>query len=57
VVQTQPEGAIGVEYSATIDPAGRSLRPEQLQHWFQQQLGVPLALRRLRRQSLQLRQC
>ena len=57
VVQTQQEGAIGVEYSATIDPAGRSLRPEQLQHWFQQQLGVPLALRRLRRQSLQLRQC
>ena len=57
VVQTQPEGAIGVEYSATIDSAGRSLRPEQLQHWFQQQLGVPLALRRLRRQSLQLRQC
>jgi radical SAM-linked protein len=57
VVQPQPEGAIGVEYSATIDPAGRSLRPEQLQHWFQQQLGVPLALRRLRRQSLQLRQC
>ena len=56
VVQPQPEGAIGVEYSATIDPAGRSLRPEQLQHWFQQQLGVPLALRRLRRQSLQLRQ-
>ena len=57
VVQPQPEGAIGVEYCATIDPAGRSLRPEQLQHWFQQQLGVPLALRRLRRQSLQLRQC
>jgi radical SAM-linked protein len=57
VVQPQPEGAIGVEYSATIDPAGRSLRPEQMQHWFQQQLGVPLALRRLRRQSLQLRQC
>jgi len=33
-----------------------SLRPEQLQHWFAQQLGQTLDVQRLRRESLQLRQ-
>ncbi|MFM2157764.1 MAG: hypothetical protein RLZZ124_238 [Cyanobacteriota bacterium] len=51
-----PAGAAVLVYSAAIDGAGRSLRPEQLQHWFQQQLGLPLELRRLRRQSLRLLQ-
>jgi hypothetical protein len=43
-----------IAYSAAIDPAGRSLRPEQLQHWFEQHLGQPLALIRLCRESLRL---
>jgi radical SAM-linked protein len=55
-VQPDRAGVVAVTYSAAIDAAGRSLRPEQLQHWFQQRLGVELALLRLRRQSLQLRQ-
>ena len=55
-VQPDHTGVVAVTYTAAIDAAGRSLRPEQLQHWFQQQLGVELALLRLRRQSLQLRQ-
>jgi hypothetical protein len=37
-----------------VDPTGRSLRPEQLQQWFAEQLQVPLDLVRLRRCSLQL---
>jgi radical SAM family uncharacterized protein/radical SAM-linked protein len=45
---------VSLGYSAAIDPAGRSLRPEQLQHWFAQQLDQPLQLLRLRRRSLQL---
>jgi radical SAM family uncharacterized protein/radical SAM-linked protein len=55
-VQPDHTGVVAVTYTAAIDAAGRSLRPEQLQHWFQQRLGVELALLRLRRQSLQLRQ-
>jgi hypothetical protein len=47
-------GGVQLRYSAAIDPAGRSLRPEQLQHWFAQQLGQPLQLGRLCRLALQL---
>ena len=47
-------GAVTLRYGAVIDPAGRSLRPEQLQHWFAQQLGLELELVGLRRESLQL---
>jgi radical SAM-linked protein len=50
------EARVALVYSAAIDPAGRSLRPEQLQHWFAERLGQPLTLQRLRRESLQLRQ-
>jgi hypothetical protein len=45
-----------VRYGALVDPAGRSLRPEQLQHWFSQQLDAGLEMVSLRRESLQLRQ-
>ncbi|MEY3545328.1 MAG: hypothetical protein RLZZ247_1485, partial [Cyanobacteriota bacterium] len=45
-----------VRYEAQVDPAGRSLRPEQLQHWFAQQLDTGLEMVNLRRESLQLRQ-
>jgi len=46
----------GLAYRALIDPAGRSLRPEQLQHWFAEYLGQPLEVVSLRRESLQLQQ-
>ncbi|MEY2643931.1 MAG: hypothetical protein RLZZ611_580 [Cyanobacteriota bacterium] len=52
----QSPGVVQLSYSAAIDAAGRSLRPEQLKQWFQLQLGVPLELLRLCRQSLRLRQ-
>ena len=44
----------GLRYSAVVDPAGRSLKPEQLQQWFAGRLARPLALVGLRRQSLLL---
>jgi hypothetical protein len=43
-----------VQYRALVDPTGRSLRPEQLQHWFATVLDVPLELRQLRRLALHL---
>ena len=46
--------AVLLEYSAVVDPAGRSLRPEQLQQWFSEQLQWPLALEALQRTALQL---
>jgi radical SAM-linked protein len=48
--------AVSLLYTAEIDAAGRSLRPEQLQHWFSQQLAMPLSMVSLRRESLQLHQ-
>jgi radical SAM-linked protein len=53
---SDPPGCVALLYTAAIDPAGRSLRPDQLLHWFQQELALPLQLQHLRRQSLQLRQ-
>lgn len=55
-LEPQLNGGVLLRYSAAIDPAGRSLRPEQLQHWFTEHLGQPLLVQRLRRESLQLRQ-
>ncbi|MGA0278972.1 MAG: TIGR03936 family radical SAM-associated protein, partial [Vulcanococcus sp.] len=43
-----------LQYSAVVDPAGRSLKPEQLQQWFSTSLGLPLAMVGLRRRSLLL---
>jgi radical SAM family uncharacterized protein/radical SAM-linked protein len=47
---------VELRYEALVDPAGRSLRPEQLQHWFAQHLDAGLEMVSLRRESLQLRQ-
>jgi len=48
--------AVTLRVEATIDGAGRSLRPEQLQHWFASRLGWPLQLRRVCRDGLVLKQ-
>jgi hypothetical protein len=48
--------AVQLCYEALVDSAGRSLRPEQLQHWFSQQLDAELEMVSLRRESLLLRQ-
>jgi len=47
--------AIALELEAAIDPSGRSVRPEQLQHWLAETLGVALELGRLQRQALVLK--
>ena len=55
----EPAGAaeaISLRYAALVDSAGRSLRPEQLQHWFGERLAQPLEMVSLRRESLQLQQ-
>ena len=51
----EPGGSMLLELDAAIDPSGRSLRPEQLQHWLAEQLDRPLHLGRLRRQALLLK--
>ena len=48
--------AVTLRVEATIDGSGRSLRPEQLQHWFASRLGWPLHLRRVCRDGLVLKQ-
>ncbi len=50
-----PGGSVMLELDAAIDPSGRSLRPEQLQHWLADELNRPLHLGRLRRQALVLK--
>jgi hypothetical protein len=55
VVEPQ-EAAVTLRVEATIDGAGRSLRPEQLQHWFATRLGRPLQIRRVCRDGLVLKQ-
>jgi hypothetical protein len=54
VVEPQ-EAAVTLRVEATIDGAGRSLRPEQLQHWFASRLGRPLRIRRVCRDGLVLK--
>ncbi|MCX5949084.1 MAG: TIGR03936 family radical SAM-associated protein, partial [Cyanobacteria bacterium] len=51
------EQPIRLALEATIDLQGRSLRPEQLQHWLAERLAVPLRLGRVERRSLELRPC
>ena len=48
---------IRLELEAAIDLQGRSLRPEQLQHWLAERLASPLQLGRVERRLLQLRPC
>jgi hypothetical protein len=49
------DGAVALHLRAAIDASGRSLRPEQLQHWFAGLLGQPLALTSPSRQALLLK--
>jgi hypothetical protein len=40
-----------------VDSMGRSIRPSQIQHWLEAQLGAPLHLNNLRRDELQSAEC
>ncbi|MFM7649244.1 MAG: TIGR03936 family radical SAM-associated protein, partial [Cyanobium sp.] len=51
------KGGALLTLEAAIDPQGRSLRPEQLQHWLATGLGRRLCLGRVERQWLRLRPC
>jgi len=48
---------VALQMEATIDPQGRSIRPQQIQHWLSQRIGSPLALQQLQRTALVLRSC
>ena len=50
------DSAVTLRVEATIDGAGRSLRPEQLQHWFASRLGRSMQLRRVCRDGLVLKE-
>ena len=55
--EPQPAGSLLCTLWASIDASGRSLRPEQVQHWLGERLGQSLALSGLRRQALLLKPC
>ena len=50
-------GAMTLAAEAAIDPQGRSLRPQQIQHWLAELLNQPLRLGVVQRQALLLRTC
>ena len=54
-VTMEAAGSVMLELDAAIDSSGRSLRPEQLQHWLAQELNRTLLLGRLQRQALLLK--
>jgi hypothetical protein len=55
-LEVEPRGAaVTIRVGARIDSSGRSLRPEQLQHWFASRLGRPLLIRRFCRDRLELK--
>ena len=54
-VTMEAAGSVMLELDAAIDSSGRSLRPEQLQHWLAQELNRTLFLGRLQRQALLLK--
>jgi hypothetical protein len=55
-LEVEPQGAaVTIRVGARIDGLGRSLRPEQLQHWFASRLGRPLLMRRFCRDQLELK--
>ena len=56
-VDAPAEPCIRLELEAAIDLQGRSLRPEQLQHWLAERLARPLQLGRVERRALVLRPC
>jgi radical SAM family uncharacterized protein/radical SAM-linked protein len=55
--EPQSAGSLLCTLWASIDASGRSLRPEQVQHWLGERLGQSLALSGLRRQALLLKPC
>jgi len=55
--EPQSDGSLLCTLWAAIDAAGRSLRPEQVQHWLAERLGQSLALSDLRRKDLVLKPC
>ena len=48
---------VRLQLEATVDPMGRSIRPSQIKHWLEAQLGSTLQLHALRREALQLAGC
>jgi len=46
-----------VVLEASIDPLGRSLKPEQIRTWLAERTGLSLALKAVRRDALLLRPC
>ncbi|MEY3768883.1 MAG: hypothetical protein RLZZ11_1953, partial [Cyanobacteriota bacterium] len=57
LVAWQEHGRATLRLRATVDEAGRSLRPEQLRQWLSDQLGTPLSLGTLCREALLLQSC
>ena len=55
--EPQSDGSLLCTLWAAIDAAGRSLRPEQVQHWLAERLGQSLSLSDLRRKDLVLKPC
>ena len=55
LLQLEAGGRARLALEAAIDPAGRSLKPEQLRHWLEQRLAEPLRLGRQCRRSLHLK--
>ena len=56
-LQSWQGGRVTLQLHATIDPAGRSLRPEQLRHWLSERLGQSLSLGAVCREALLLQPC
>ena len=48
---------IRLRLEAHVDPMGRSIRPSQIQHWVAERLSIPVELKALCREALELAQC
>ena len=55
IAELFPDGPAAFDLRAAVDSSGRSLRPEQLQHWLGELLGQPLTVTALRRRALLLK--
>ena len=49
--------SLRLDLEAAVDPAGRSLRPEQIAHWLGERLAIPLEPTQVQRRSLVLHPC
>jgi radical SAM-linked protein len=54
-LETVEAGTARLRLEAAVDPAGRSLKPEQLRHWLGAQLSCALSLGLQRREHLSLK--